>query len=312
MKLRRLGRRAPWVACLLLAAPATADRPSLIDLQAAVDGLVSPPPPAASGTIRLVNSNLDASFPLVELVLSADVPHACSSSCIPTGPPSFSWVRATFEEAASLGALAAEFLASASLEDVFVDVPTAPSLLRFRPVAIEAIESHELPGRVELQLTFGEMELRLGGGLASWDTTSDTGSGCSISPETHVDLAGNGPGFLQPRQIEADFSLGFPGSAPPSLRYARTPNAPCYLYGGASRQVFPITFLRLWDRDAQFRGEQRVVEIEIPATFITHWTLRVTSGVVREEVEIAPGGTLTTREFSPVDASIIGETSADF
>ena len=313
--MKRLISCAALALSLALADPAAAQRPSLIDLQATLDGLVSPPPAAAAGTIRFVSSSLDTTFPLVDLRLTADLPVTCTTSCTPGATAAFSPVRATVEPTAELALLTQEYLTGASFQ-TSVDIPSETGLLQFTSVFLRAIDADEVAGRVVLEFDFVSIQLNVQGTQSEWNTSFATGSGCSIPPsELHLELAGNAPSNLQSGEIEASFALGIAGFPVPraTFRFERTPPNACYLRGSASGQVFAVGFERLWDGNDTFPATRQVLqEVDLTTAFVDEWRLIVESGAVREEIELVPVGSLTTREFSPVDGSLVDEQSTSF
>ena len=89
---------------LVTAGPAIADRPSLLELQAALDGLVAPPPPAAVGTLVFAPGSIagESTFELVSLGTGTDVSISCPPlPCVPSGGAQASIVWATIVETAN-------------------------------------------------------------------------------------------------------------------------------------------------------------------------------------------------------------------
>ena len=313
--MKRLISCAALALSVALASPAAAQRPSLIDLQAAVDGLVSPAPATAAGTIRFVSSSLDTTFPLVDLQLTADLPFTCTTSCVPGATAAFSPVRATVEPTAALALLTQEYLTGASFQ-TSVDIPSETGLLQFTSVFLPAIDADEVPGRVVVEFDFVTIQLNVQGTQSEWNTSFATGSGCPIpASESHLELAGNAGSNLQGGEIEASFALGIRGFPVPlpTVTFERTPPNACYLRGSASGQIFAVGFERLWQANDQFPAtRQTIQEVDLSSAFVDEWRLFVESGAVREEIDLVPIGSLTTREFSPADGSLVDEQSTSF
>ncbi|MGH0031843.1 MAG: hypothetical protein ACQGVC_18800 [Myxococcota bacterium] len=316
MKHPSLLRRIAFVLGLALAVPALADRPSLIDLQAALDDHLSPAPAAASGTIRFVGSGFDFTFPLVDLRLSAQVPIACTPTCAPAGTTGFAPVRATLVDTFEVALLTAEFLGGATIQDVYVSIPSEPALLQLSSAFLDSIAADAVAGRTVVEIPYLVAELEVQGLDSMWNTGNSTGGGCSVpASEAHIDLAGNDPSNLQAGEIEASSALGFsPQPSPhPTLTFSRTPPNPCYLRGSGSAQTFPVTFERLWESSDAFPGTRQVAqEVDLTSAFVDHWTFFVESGELREEITLFPAGTLWVREFDPGNGQLLNEEKANF
>ncbi len=218
---------------LLAASPALAQRPSLLDLQAAVDGLVSPAPPATAGEILFTTvgggSATDLRLDLVDLALPVQTIVSIGgiggsgSSSLDFGP-----VQVTVPQSAS-GALLSARLLSEAPQTVRVFVPDVDSprdpppleVLVLQNAVLQKVEDATLPGRIAIELGFETVTLEWGGTGWGWNrstNTAITGSGCSSSTsnEAHVDLAGNAATQLQAGEIESTHRLTLaPPPAPP-------------------------------------------------------------------------------------------------
>ena len=320
------------VFSLLVASPALAQRPSLLDLQAAVEGLVSPAPPAVVGEIRLQpvggGAGTELRLGLVDLALSAQ-----RSPVSPGGfSTDFDPVRVTVAQSAS-GALLSARLLSGAPQTVAVRVPDVDSprgdlidILFFQNAVLEKVEDAALQGRIAFELSYETVRFEWRGTGWGWDlvtNTAITGLGCNAAAidEAHVDLAGNAATQLQPGEIQATHRLLLaPPPAPPVFSYTRKPANACYLRAitvGDVSELIDATFDRLWSQDEQFGGRQSVETIDLSATLLRRWTLRIASGEVLEDVElplfpssgfVQGTGVQTLRDFDPATGA---ETSAE-
>jgi len=299
----------PWVvlvAAVWFAGPAQADRPSLIDLKAALDAHITPPPTTAAGSIRFADASLDVTFELVDLALTADVAVNCTASCIP-GLASFAPVRVTVEQSSDLALLIAHALPSGLVQDVLVAIPSQANVLRFQNAQLQSTTTDDVSARVVLEFDFDDVQMEWLGGASSWNVASSTGSGCTIpANEVHIELAGNAASNLQPGEIASTHRLGLTsGSALPTLTLKRTPPNPCYVRTVASAMLFDVELRRLWTSNDLFPTSREFVEeITSSGTIIDRWTLRIEAGALREEIDLHPAGQLTIRSFSPVDGSL--------
>lgn len=314
---------------LLVASPALAQRPSLLDLQAAVEGLVSPVPPAAVGEIRLQTvgggSEAELRLGLVDLVFPVQRSHIGVGALLADFDP----VRVTVPQSAS-GALLSARLVSGAPQTVRVFVPDVASprdlleVLVLQNAVVQKVEDAALPGRIAFELSYETVTFTWGGTDWGWNlvtSTSITGLGCGPAAidEAHVDLAGNVATQLQAGEIESTHRLVLaPPPAYPVFSYTRKPANACYLQAITSGggELIDATFDRLWSQDELFGGRQSVETIDFAAVLLRSWTLRIASGEVLEDVELpVDSGAFTTgtgvqtlRDFDPATGA---ETSAE-
>lgn len=319
---------------VLVASPALAQRPSLLELQAAVEGLVSPVPPAAVGEIRLqtVGGGSEAELRLGLVDLAFPVQRSISGGA-GGGTPlvDFDPVRVTVPQSAS-GALLSARLVSGAPQTVRVFVPDVDSprdlleVLVLQNAVLQKVEDAALPGRIAFELSYETVTFTWGGTDWGWNLVTNapiSGVGCGPAAidEAHVDLAGNAAAQLQAGEIESTHRLVLaPPPAPPVFSYTRKPANACYMRAitsASASELIDATFDRLWSQDELFGGRQSVETIDFAAVFLRSWTLRIASGEVLEDVELplvgsqgfATGtGGQTLRDFDPATGA---ETSAE-
>ncbi len=330
MKLASLTRGFALLAAVAVAGPASADRPSLIDLQATLDQVVSglcdgdpatcgPAAMPAVGTLTFAPGTTNESvLPLVDLSLSIDNTIVCSPNCAYAGQGSFSPVSATVEQT-SQAALLISLLASGALVAANVSVPTVGGGtldLLFTGAALTSFAAADTPGRAQLGFAYQQISLQWQGGVSGWNLTTATGSGCTVpAGEVHVDLAGNAASGLNPGEIEATYTFGVAasGGSHPALAFGRRPPNPCYLRGTAARQIVSMTFDRLWSQDDAFANRQSVETVDVVNALIDRWELRLASGVVGEAIDLLlADGTLTTRAFDSGTGKQTGSEAWNF
>ena len=308
---------------LSLTSPAGAQRPSLIDLQAAVDGLVSPAPTPASGEIHFENLGGTGrlEFALVELSFGVDGDVSCppgspGSVCIPN--PDFTSVRATVLQSASVALLTGR-LAAGTQQRVEIFRPGVPDpkdevlLIAFGQSAIEKVDATSLPGRVVIEFGYTTVEIEAFAQTVGWDRSLniEIGNGCpSIPSQTHVDLAGNPATQLGAGEIESTHQLSVSGGAGQdssiSVAYSRTPVDGCYFVAAIQNVPFDTVFERLWAQDDQFGNRQSVETIDIQGVYLFNWRLEFADSELTEHGDLyfdllpfRTSGTQTLREFDP-------------
>lgn len=306
-----------WLVCL--AGSAAADRPSLIDMQATVDQVVtglcegdaatcgtSPPAPAV-GTIVL-DPNKPVPLELVELSLSVSRPFNCNPVCAPGGSTSFLGVSATVLQGKSAGLLTLYVLNGNSTGQVEVALPGEGRVLTFHDVIIESISQADEHGRVDIQFQFSYIRVEWQGKEALWNLTTQNGYGCHVDHVyTHVDLAGNSPANLLQQEYEAAYTMAvqpFNATFVRRVSLTRSPPDPCYLTritGMGSGLSFEVSFERLWESNDEFPiARQAIDSIILTDAFIETWQLIIRSGEVTEHVGlIIQTGSATFREFDP-------------
>ncbi|HKK53382.1 MAG TPA: hypothetical protein VKA74_17415 [Myxococcota bacterium] len=314
---------------MLVASPALAQRPSLLDLQAAVDGLVSPAPPAIAGEILFTTvgggSATDLRLDLVDLALPVQTIVGFGSFSLDFDP-----VRVTLPQSAS-GALLSARLVSGAPQTVRVFVPDVDSprdppleVLILQNAVLQKVEDAALPGRIAVELSYETVTLEWGSTSWGWNLATNsaiTGSGCSASAsnEAHVDLAGNAATQLQAGEIESTQGLILaPPPALPVLSYTRKPANACALRVTTGLDPIDVSFDRLWSQDEQFAGRQSVETIDFVGVLLRSWTFRIASGEVLEDIELPQldpttgvvrgTGVQTLRDFDPTTGA---ETSAE-
>lgn len=319
---------------LLVASPALAQRPSLIDLQAAVEGLVSPAPPATAGEILFTTvgggSATDLRLDLVDLALPVQVIVNIGGGGDGLSSLDFDPVQVTVPQSAS-GALLSARLLSGEPQTVRVFLPDADSprnppleVLVFQNAVLQKVEDAALPGRIAVELSYETVTLAWGGTGWGWNlstATAITGPGCGSgsSNESHVDLAGNAATQLQAGEIESTHRLTLaPLPAPPLFSYTRKPANACALRVITEKSFeIDVSFDRLWPQDEQFAGRQSVETIDFVGVLLQGWTFRIASGQVLEDIKLplvslsglTPGtGVQTLRDFDPATGA---ETSAE-
>lgn len=278
---------------LLLATPAFAQRPSLIDLQAAIDDLVSPPPPPASGRIQFSEGSDTYTFEIVDLTLSAR-----RDTCIPScaAIPDFDPVQVTVLTTPGLAALSTRLAAGSNLASARGERdPSDPRdpyvrFLDLTDVELMAIDATSEPGRSTFQFIFSTIELDWEGSRMGWDLPAfePINPTCDPDPllQTYVDLAGNPSSNLLAGEIEGTsmFTVApAPGNVTVGLRYARTPVDACSLRGVTDGRGFDVRFGTLWSLDDAFPGRQSVETIQLFEAAIWSWALQMRSGEVTEE-----------------------------
>jgi hypothetical protein len=315
---------------LSLTSPAGAQRPSLIDLQAAIDGLVSPAPTPASGRIRFddLGATGRLEFAVVELSFGVDgdviCPPGSGTSC--SSNPGFTSVRVTVLESAAIASLNGR-LAVGTQQRVDLFLPGVPDpksetvLVTFGQSVIEKIDATSLPGRVVIEFEYAMVELEAFAQNVGWDRSLDLeiGNGCpSIPNQTHVDLAGNPATQLGAGEIESTHQLSISGGAAQvpsiSVSYSRTPVDGCYFLAALRSDFFDTVFERLWAQDDQFGNRQSVETIDIQHVYVFDWRLEFANSEFTEHgdlyLNLAPlrtSGTQTLREFDPATGA---ETSS--
>jgi len=319
---------------LLIASPALAQRPSLLDLQAAVDGLVSPAAPATAGEILFTTvgggSATDLRLDLVDLALPLQAIVTIGGL---GGGGSFSLdfdpVRVTVPQSASGALLSARLLSGApQTVRVFVpdvDFPRDPPLevLVLGNAVLQKVEDATLPGRIAVELSYETVTLEWDNTGWGWNLATNTaiaGPGCSsgTSNEAHVDLAGNAATQLQAGEIESTQGLILaPPPALPVFSYTRKPANACALRVITGEDLIDVSFDRLWSEDEQFAGRQSVETVDFVGVSLRSWTFRIASGEVLEDIQLPqlglsgaiPGtGVQTLRDFDPTTGA---ETSAE-
>jgi hypothetical protein len=328
---RRVGLTALIGLTVLAATPAFAQRPSLLDLQAALEELVSPSPPAPVGEIVLTpvggGDADELRLDLVDLALSAQSVANGLSFDIEFDP-----LRVTVPQSAKGGVLAARFLSGApQTVRVFlpnVDSPRDPPLevLVFQNAVLQGVEDTAIPGRIAFELSYATVTLSWGDTGWGWDVEINMSiprPGCDPLPsgEAHVDLAGNAATQLQPGELESTHRLTLAQPPAPSVfSFTRKPANACYLRVLAISDpsaAIDMTFDRLWSQDEEFGGRQSVETIELVDVILRSWTFRIASGEVLEDVELPAVGTSgvfigtgvqTLRDFDPATGA---ETSAE-
>jgi len=326
---------------LLVASPALAQRPSLLDLQAAVEGLVSPAPPATAGEILFTTvgggSATDLRLDLVDLALPVKViVNIGGGGGGGSSSPDFGPVQVTVPQSAS-GALLSARLLSGEPQTVRVFAPEVdpkgnPLLLEvlvLENAVLQKVEDTTLPGRIAVELSYETVTLAWGGTGWGWNlstATAITGPGCGSgsSNESHVDLAGNAATQLQAGEIESTHRLTLaPYPAPPVFSYTRKPANACALrFITEGSFDIDVSFDRLWPQDEQFAGRQSIETIDFVGVGLRSWTFRIASGQVLEDIELpligstnglAVGtGVQTLRDFDPATGAATSDESVVF
>lgn len=311
------GPLAAGLLVLSIAVAAAADRPSLIDLQAAVDGIISPAPPAVAGSLIVdPGGSNQIALALVDVVVAINNPFSCgASSCSPVGQSQAATVQATVVESATISELVG-LVQSGVQQDVRIDIPSQTGVLFFDNAILHSVTSGTSPGRAKLELTYALVSFSRLGTSSSWNVITDAVSGCAIpGGAKHLMLSGNAPSNLGPGEIESTHHIDFvrQGTPPELLTFSRTPPNACHLRGAAVPQLFQVFFDRLWTASDQF-GSRRISEsIELVSAFVKSWTLRIASGSLSEEVELLPAsGTLQLRDFDPQNGDELDVQSISF
>lgn len=317
---RRVARLLPIpavLASLLVPVLAGADRPSLLDLQAAIDDLVSPSPPAAVGRV-LVSSDGPNTYAveLVSLRFDGQTPLQClAGDCVPSGVSQLSPVQIEVVASSAAAELAALAL-TPQPRDLQIDLPSEERLLVFDNAVVRSAASGETSGRLVLEFEFDQVTFQRLGASASWNRVTRTAAGCSVRDgERHIDLAGNSPTNIQRDEIEAPFMLELERAAslPQLIRFDRLPPNPCRLRGLVTGQVHQVNFDRLWSGDDQFPGRSVSESIDVSAGIMRSWSLVIESGVLRESIALVPNdATVELRDFSPADGRELNTRSFSF
>lgn len=324
-------RRIGWVlACAValgLAAPAAAQRPSLIELQAALAELVSPAQASVSGGIHFGTGAGALDFELVELEFAMSRTYSCTQGC-ETIPLSFERARATVVQTADIAALSARLLAETP-QDV-----TANDLVNFRDpfvsftgAVVRSIDSSSAPGRSVIEFDFVTLfQDALPPGLG-WDTMNNIliGDPCLIPIATtvHVDLAGNPStslfhGEVATSSVKLDVSSGGQGQAARTvISFVRQPPNACYFFATLQGERLDVSFERLWPQDDDFAGRQSVETLTATDVNLGRAHYRFIEGALTESIEVefaqpSAAGTQTLREFDPATGAETDSQSFDF
>lgn len=306
---------------LVGASPAPAQRPSLVDLQAALDAVVSAPPPPAVGTARFVNSSagFDSAFPLVTLRLQSEFPVLCSTSCAPAGLASFDPVEVTVEDTGQSAELITASLTSLTFETVTIGIPTETNLVTLVNARVESVSPDDVAGRRRLALSFEEVQLEIQGTTAGYTPATALASGCQALFESTADLAGNAPSNLALGETAGTFffdpkGFGTTSVTSPSIVVTRVPQEACSLRTTAAGLQINGSIDRLWESQDLFPGARRdVVTIDLFAGFVPTWSLTVESGVLEEvRTILMNAGGFTSRAFDPATGVPTATTTAAF
>ena len=139
---------------LLLTSPAMAQRPSLLDLQAAVDGLVSPTPPAPGGTIRFSGGAADGvEFDLVDLTVDVQAAYSCTGAGC-SFFLGFSSISATLVQTANVALLNSDLLTGAFHGVEFNLDRDQSRVLVFTDAILESVGTTGVSGRSNVTFSF--------------------------------------------------------------------------------------------------------------------------------------------------------------
>jgi hypothetical protein len=330
----RLRGIAASALLLAFAGGAGADRPSLIDLQATLDQVVTglcngdsatcgvAVPAAAAGQLIFDPGGPDeAILSLVELDLTIDPNLNCTATCVAASAPVLEDVTATVLSSEASGSLLAALVTTAfPIAHVVVPNPagggTVLALRLFNPL-LEQLTHSSTPGRSDLRFTATRVRFDWLSSTSEWNFATGTGTGCTVpASEAHVELAGNPTSALLSGEIAAVYGLGVEGTgggADPTLAVRRAPPNACHLRGAASTQLMKPRYDRLWARDAEFPARQSVETLDVGAGWVDRWTLHVRSGVLAESIEMIPlSGTLDLRTFDDTTGAEVSNTSVPF
>jgi len=335
MPIQRRALRSLLVTLLLFgaAAPAFADRPSLIGLQATVDQVVNglcngdaatcgtTPVTPAVGTLIFDAAKLALPLGLVDLSMSASRGIDCSSSpCIPTSGASASPVFVTVLQDSSIAKVGTVIMHSAAISQVEVELPGEGVVLHFENTYFTSMVPADDAGRVKLQFVYGLVHFEWKGGIVEWNAPAQQVNGCGVDPsQAHVDLAGNATGNLAPDEVEATFGMQLTASPPsfyPLVSFRRQPPDPCYLFVIAKTppEYFEAKLERLWTANDAFPSERQAVEtIELQTAFAQSWQLSIASGALSEKIGlVVQTGRDTHRTFDPNTGQELTSEFIDF
>lgn len=298
------------LALALLALPeaATAQRPSLLDLDATLDQVVNglcngdastcgtTPTPAVAGQIDILSGTYvldftDLSFGLLSPGLSF----------------AFEFLVATVDTEDTTALLLDPVITGQTIAslDVRVPDPQGPgdvTVLRVMDVRLESLDVDGSSSLAVLKLSFSEAEFTWLGAMSGWDDTAGTASGCQVAAgEKHVALAGNDPSLLGAGDVEAGFAFGAQTMGVPTLSYTRASvaSSPCYLRSTAQQQDPQPILRRLSPLSDTFGTQLHAETVDLTSSSIESYRLSIDASGLLDTIVLdgPPTGKLTTKTF---------------
>jgi len=313
------------VLLLLLPGAASAQgRPSLVDLDATLDQVVNGlcnGDASSCGTTPVTPVAGQIDFGLFQ----ADFSSLRFAMTKPSGGSAVIEDVSVTVDVAAMTAIVVERLSAgwifANVTAVVPD-PSGPgntTIFDFFNAVLQSIDVTSDGSRVELVFGVEQATYSWLGASSSFDQLTGAVGGCVVpGGEKHVALAGNDSSLLGPGDIEASFGLMFDTSGGPvtqAFRYARPPTATsaCLLRTVGNAVSLVANFDRLSPLSDTFGMQLAEETVDITSSTIATYELVIDGASMDETLMLdLTSGKITSREFNPVDGSLLTDTTFSF